>query len=158
MVPQVIVMQTHLFRPPHSRLLTEARNSAGPLQRTTTATALITCVSWNTDGLVSKLSDSDFMRYLQNSDIICLIKTFIDATFDLSSHFGDYQKYITPAVKLRYMGRRSGGLLLLIKKHLEPFVEIIAQPIDHITGVKLSEDLMKCSADVILIGTYYVPP
>ena len=45
----------------------------------------VTCLSWNIDGLVGKLSDSDFMRYIQNFDIICLIETFIDATFDLSN-------------------------------------------------------------------------
>ena len=49
--------------------------------------------------MAGKLPDSDFMRYIQNFDMICLIETFIDATFDLSNQFGDYLKYITPAVK-----------------------------------------------------------
>ena len=97
------------------------------------------------------------MRYIQNFDIICLIETFIDATFDLLNQFGDYLKYITPAVKLSYMGRRSGGLLLLIRKQLEPFVERISLPYDHIVGAKLSKELIKSNGDVILIGAY-VPP
>ena len=56
--------------------------------------------------MAGKLSDSDFMRYIQNFDIICLIETLIDATFDLSNQFGDYLKYITPVIKLSYTGRR----------------------------------------------------
>ena len=55
------------------------------------------------------------------------------------------------------MGRRSGGLLLLIRKQLEPFVERITLPYDYIVGVKLSKELIKSNGDVILIGAY-VPP
>ena len=55
------------------------------------------------------------------------------------------------------MGRRSGGLLLLIRKQLEPFVERITLPYDHLVGVKLSKELIKSNGDVILIGAY-VPP
>ena len=55
------------------------------------------------------------------------------------------------------MGRRSGGLLLLIRKQLELFVERITLPYDHIVGMKLSKELIKSNGDVILIGAY-VPP
>ena len=73
---------------------------------------------------------------------------------DFSNKFGDYLKYITPAIKLSFVGRRSGGLRLLIRKQLGLFVERITPPFDHKIRVKFSKELAKASGDVILTGMY----
>ena len=93
------------------------------------------CVCWNIDGLASKLLDDDLIQYVHTIDIVCLIETFLDDTFDLTNNFCDYVKYMSPAIKHLYMGRRS-GLVLLVKKRLERFVNKIELSVVHILALK----------------------
>ena len=48
------------------------------------------CVCWNIDGLASKLLNDDIIQYVRTIDIVCLIETFLDDTFDLTNHFCDF--------------------------------------------------------------------
>ena len=112
------------------------------------------CVCWNIDGLASKLVDDDFIQYVQTIDIVCLIETFLDDTFDLTNHFCDYVIYLSPAIKHSYMGRRSGGLLLLVKKRLEMFVSKIELSAEHILALKISKELIHSDLDVVIVFVY----
>ena len=111
-------------------------------------------VCWNIDGLASKLVDDDFIQYVQTIDIVCLIETFLDDTFHLTNHFCDYVKYLSPAIKHSYMGRRSGGLLLLVKKRLEQFVSKIELSVEHILALKISKELIHSDQDVVVVFVY----
>ena len=79
-------------------------------------------------GIASKLSDCDWVKYVEQFNFVTLAETFADNTFDMSVVvvvFCDYVKFVCPAVKLSYQGRRSGGVIVMVKKHISKFVERI---------------------------------
>ena len=115
------------------------------------------CVCWNIDGLASKLSDDDFIPYMHPIDIVCLIETFLDDTFHLTNHFCNYVKYLSPAIKHSNMGRRSGGLLVLVKKRLETFVSKIELSAEQILALKISKELIHSDQAVVVV-VVYIPP
>ena len=57
---------------------------------------------------MSKLSDADWMAYVESFDFVTLTETFIDENFDLSHVFTDYFKFVSPAIKLSHQGRTIG--------------------------------------------------
>ena len=50
----------------------------------TKATSFCTFLTWNINGLMSKLLDNDFVSYVCSFDFICLTETFVE---DFSSTF-----------------------------------------------------------------------
>ena len=75
---------------------------------------------WNVCGLLSKLSDKDFIDYIVSFDFDCLVETVVE-NID-SSLLTNCAVYCKPAVKLSKQGRHSGGILCLIRNSLVPFV------------------------------------
>ena len=71
-------------------------------------------ITWNVDGILSKLDDSDFISYISSFDFICMVETFVDHF--QSSLFPEHTDFCSPALKLSDHGRRSGGFVTLIKK------------------------------------------
>ena len=58
------------------------------------------------------------MANVEQFYLVSLTETFIDNNVDLSGVFVDYVKFVCPALKLSYHGRRSGAILVLVKKHI----------------------------------------
>ena len=121
------------------------------------ANQAVTFLVWNVGGLASQLGDTDFTSYVTKFDIVCFIETFIDATFDLSLHFTDYVKYMSPAIKLSQQGRRSGGIVFMCRKNIAKYVELIDSARDHILVLKLSKDMYGGDRDTVFMPVY-VPP
>ena len=80
------------------------------------------------------------MKYAEQFDFVTLVETFVDNTFDMSGFFFfffffflffffffffvcDHVRFVCPAVKLSYQGRRSGGVIVMVKKHISKSVE-----------------------------------
>ena len=116
----------------------------------------IRLLSWNVDGLISKLSDSEFINYLSRFNFVCLTETFVEY-FDATSHFPDYNCYVSPARKLSYQGRRSGGVICLVDQKLSKYFCRIDVPFDNIVALKCSKLLIQEQRDVIFVCVY-VPP
>ena len=57
---------------------------------------------WNVCGLLSKLSDKDFINSIVSFHFICLVETFVE-NID-SSFFSNYTVYCKPAIKLLKQG------------------------------------------------------
>ncbi len=88
-------------------------------------------------------------------DFVCLLETFVE---DLKTNvFYNFIHFVSPAVKLSRAGRRSGGVLLLIKKALADYVQEIALGVENIITMKLSRRLFGISTDVFLICVYSAP-
>ena len=64
---------------------------------------------------MSRLSDADWMAYVESFDFVTLTETFIDENFDLYQVFTDYFKFVSPAIKLSHQARRSGGILVMVR-------------------------------------------
>ena len=63
-------------------------------------------------GLLDKLADREFVRYVHL--LVCLGETLLDRlrTETFPEHFG----FVKPAVKLRHTGKKSGGVITLVRK------------------------------------------
>ena len=103
----------------------------------------------------SKINDADFISFVNKFDFVCLLETFVD---DLKTNvFYSCIHFVSPAVKLSRAGRRSGGVLLLIKKSLADYVQEIDLGVENIITMKLSRQLSGISADVFLLCVYSAP-
>ena len=78
---------------------------------------------WNVNGLLSKLSISNFISHISNFDFVCLVETFVE-NVNLNV-FSDFQAFIKPSVKLFVAGRPSGGVICLVKNNIAPYVKEI---------------------------------
>ena len=107
--------------------------------------------------MASKLYDCDWVKYAESFVFLTLTETFIDNDFDLSGVFHDFIKFVCPAVKLSYHGRRSGGLLVVVKKQLAKFAERISVDCDNVIVLKLSGALLGTEENCLFLSTY-VPP
>lgn len=112
---------------------------------------------WNIDGLHSKIRDDECIGYIGKFDIAALVETFVEGSYNVTLSFPDHDTYLCSAVKLSHQGRRSGGVMLLVKKCLAKFVEKIDTIFDQLIVLKLSKTLFKGTYDVMLIAAY-VPP
>ena len=96
----------------------------------------ISFLSYNICGLRAKINDADFISYVNKFDFVCLLETFVE---DLKTNvFYNFIHFVSPAVKLSRAGRRSGGVLLLIKKSLADYVQEIDLGVENIITMKLS--------------------
>ena len=114
-----------------------------------------TICAWNVTGLLDKLADREFLRYVQLFDIVCLGETFLD--YLKAETFPEHFVFVKPAVKLSLMGRRSGGIIALVRKQLTTVVENIEVDFDNILLLKLSGSVFNVDRDVFLICCYVCP-
>ena len=110
-------------------------------------TRSVSFLLYNVGDVASKVCDCDWVKYVELFDFVTLTETFIDNDFDLSGVFYDFIKFVCPAVKLSYHGRRSGGLLVMVKKQLAKFVERISVDCDNVIVLKLSGALLGTEED-----------
>ena len=107
---------------------------------------------WNIEGLCSKLSEPGFLEYIKRFDICCLTETFSSPTFDFSVHFKEFTALHLPGIKLSSRGRRSGGVMMLIKK--DHRVTRLSTGCDTILAFRINNPLLQ---NTIVICAY-IPP
>ena len=110
---------------------------------------------WNVNGLAGKLGDKDFIEYVSFFDFICLTETFLDHF--TSSVFSDHVAYCKPAVKLTRQGRRSGGVVCLVKREFAPHVREIKCNHGNFLCFVLDKNIFGFDRDVVLLCAY-IPP
>ena len=117
----------------------------------------IRCLIWNTESLFDKISLQGVCDFIGAFDIACLCETFTLPSFDFNIKFEDYIPIHCPAEKFTSTGRPSGGIVILIKKELEQFIQIIQTNISHVLCFKLKKSLLKTNRDVLYLCTYVHP-
>ena len=80
--------------------------------------------------MLDKPADREFLRYVQLFDIVCLGETLLD--YLNAETFPDHFMFVKPTVKLSPMGRRSGGVIALVRKQLTTVVENTEADFDNI--------------------------
>ena len=85
-----------------------------------------------------------------------MLLSFISEEFD-SSVFKEHDRFVSKAKKLSKQGRSSGGIIVLVKKHLTNFVKHVPTDQSNTIVLKLSKDLFGTDVDVMFISTY-IPP
>ena len=69
----------------------------------------------------------------------------------------DFLKFHAPAKKLSYFGRRSGGVLLLVRKTLEKWVKEVSVECVNTVAVKLNKQAVGLDKDVLFLACYIAP-
>jgi hypothetical protein len=85
-----------------------------------------------------------------------LTETFVGNDFDCDA-FNDYCIYTAKAQKLSYQGRCSGGVMVLVRKCFERFIERIETTCENIVILKLSKELLGTPKDVMHLSVYLPP-
>ena len=111
-------------------------------------------LTWNVNGLMTKISDSDFVSFILSFHFVCLVETFIDS-FNVDM-FSSHKAFCQPSVKLSQAGRSSGGIVCLIKRDLLPFVHQI-KTVGHTLMFIIDKVLFGVPKDVLFVCAY-VPP
>ena len=111
---------------------------------------------YNVEGIVSKLKDTSFVSFISCYDFVCLVETFVD-TFT-STLFPSFTSFVTPAKKLSHHGRRSGGVIVLVRNVLMRFVKQIEVAYDNVIILEGSKELLGTDANVFVVNTYLNPP
>ena len=101
------------------------------------------------------MDDPDFIPYLLKFSFICLTETHVE--YFENSNFCDYDSYISPAYKLSFKGRRSGGVICLVKKYLSNYIDAVNNELDNTLVFRINSQLLNTDSDVTLVCTY-VPP
>ena len=114
-------------------------------------------LNYNVCGLNSKLDNADFINMIIKYDVITLTETFIMNEFKNCLYFKDYCIFTAKAKKLSLHGRSSGGVIVMVKRKLEKYIEKISTDLDNTIILKLSKDLMATTKDIMYIATY-IPP
>ena len=117
----------------------------------------IKCLIWNMESLFDKISLQGICDFIGAFDIACLCETFTLPNFDFGVKFEDYISIHSPAEKFNTTGRPSGGIVVLIKKELENYIQIIQTNISHVLCFKLKKNLLKTSKDILYLCTYVHP-
>ena len=111
----------------------------------------------NVEGLSKKLCEDDYVDFIHKHDIFCLQETFTHDNFDFSLLFNEYEHFHKPGVKLKEKGRRSGGIVVLIKKTIAKYVEPIDCEAENMICVKVDGRILQTDGDAIMIFTYIHP-
>ena len=115
-----------------------------------------TFLSWNVEGLASKLDYPDFLSYINDFSFVCLLETFLEY-FPESNLFPDFDVFVSSAKKLSKQGRRSGGVICLVKKKFKRYFNEVPCMYDNILVFKICKALFGTLNDILLICTY-IPP
>ena len=113
-------------------------------------------LTWNVEGLLGKLGNKDFINFIKEHDIICLTETFLKYSSKLDC-FSEFLQFSKPAIKISHQGRHSGGVLVLVKKHLENLVELIDFNEDNMVWLKLDKKMFSVEKNILMCGAYVCP-
>jgi len=75
---------------------------------------------------MKKLSEANFIQYVSEFDGVCFVETFLEHKTVLDC-FPDFNQYCSPSTKFTQQGRSSGGVMIMVKRALEPHV----RPLDR---------------------------
>jgi hypothetical protein len=112
-------------------------------------------LSWNVNGLLTKIHDNEFVRYIRSFDFVCLFETFVE-TFHYNLLTG-YEVFCKPALKLSKQGRHSGGVVCLIKKDICKYVKQIITTVHNMFVFLCDKCIFGTEKDVLFVCTY-IPP
>ncbi len=116
----------------------------------------IRILTWNVRGFGEKKKDPDFVNILTRYDLICFMETWssIQTNVKLQNYCKPLHRY---RHKKRKKGRKSGGILVYFKKHLEQGIKEMPKTHEDILWLKLDKDFFSFSSHVYLCAAY-VPP
>jgi len=113
-------------------------------------------LNYNVGGIVSKLGIPEFRDFVSKHDVICLTETFVHDDFQLNT-FPDFVVFQAPAKKICKQGRRSGGIIVLVRKCYSKYFHRRRVEYENIIVLEMSGQLLSMNKPVMCIFAY-IPP
>ena len=113
-------------------------------------------LNYNVHGIDDKLYNSDFINCLNPYGFVCLTETFASKDIE-PTVFPLHRIYNCQGKKLSKQGRRSGGVVVLVRKTIDSYVKMIPVNTENVIVLKIDKDLFKTDKDIMYIATY-IPP
>ena len=116
----------------------------------------ISLLTYNIEG-IANVYHPDTRHFLSNYDVVLLCETFAK---EFPNHlFPAYDIFVSPGVKLSdaKTGRLSGGIAILVRKRLMPFIKNIKVEYDNCIVLRLAKELTGSYSHLFLIGVYLPP-
>jgi exonuclease III len=111
-------------------------------------------LTWNINGgFSSKLSDTNFNKYIFKHDIIVLTECWIENNF--TCDIKDYQCKFIPRSKSK--GKQGGGMVILIRNTVCEYVEIVNISLDTVVWLKIDKNITAQNIDIYMCCVY-IPP
>ena len=116
-------------------------------------------LSWNVNGLVRKLTDTNFLDYVNDYQILLLTETWIGRNNVMNLEINGYSSEHVFGNKSPgcVKGRYSGGISLYVKDYLKDRVKVIDKNSAGLLWLKIDSDLFDFKEDVFICSTY-IPP
>lgn len=95
------------------------------------------------------------MSFIQKFDFVTLVETFVESF--TSTQFPDFTSFVAPAKKLSKKGRRSGGIIILIKNKVLPYFKRVDVDNDNVIIFEADRVLFGTDLNVFLVSTYLPP-
>ena len=128
-----------------------------PRRRSTARrTGKLSFLTWNVEGLFTKLFDKEFVSFVSSHDFVCLTESFLvdELKFDA---FPEHDLFYQHAKKITHQGRPSGGVVCLVNKSLTPLIKQIKVDIGIFVLLYIDKTLFNVDKDVLYVCAY-VPP
>ena len=115
----------------------------------------ITIGSWNVHGISSIAYNMyEFENYVSKFHILCLAETWIKDGEELSFSLPGYKMYNKPRLGQAKQGRPNGGLLLIIKRVLLPFIKSVGTQLEDCIYIIMDRILFGADKDILMYFTY----
>ena len=115
-------------------------------------------VSYNVDGLFSKLSDVDFLSFIDQFDCICLLETYMIDNIIPKNVFSQFlPAFFYPAIPSAGQGRASGGIIVLVKLKFKNIVSRIENDFHSSIVLLFKNVLGGLKKDLIFVSSYIHP-
>lgn len=117
---------------------------------------ILKVLNFNVEGLFNKLTNSDFVEFLKQYDLICLTETHVSEDFELKD-FKEFEAFSLPGKKLSKHGRRSGGILVLVRKTIAALCVQIRVEQPNVIVLELNKIIFGHDENTICIFCYLPP-
>ena len=118
----------------------------------------VNVLSQNIDGLFSKISDLDFLNFVEKFDVVCFLETFMVENNLPKNVFTSFlPPFFYPAKRSIAQGRASGGIIVLVKHKFKKYVTRIESEFHSSIVLHFKNILKGEKKNLILISSYIHP-
>ena len=112
---------------------------------------------YNVENIWNHTNDSSLLELIARHDIIGLTETFLVYDIDFLNTLDNYNCIQKKAIKLSRQGRASGGLILLYKKELVPWIKTIEIDLDNAIALDIDNSWLGTELNVLVV-LFYIHP
>ena len=113
-------------------------------------------MSWNVQGLISKLNDEDFLNFINSYDVLIFSETWNSKNTNVN--LDKFESFSCPRPKCnRKVKRNSGGVIIYYKKLYSKGIALVKQNNQGIIWFKLKKTFFGTENDVNVCSCY-IPP